>query len=120
MGKEKVEQVTDVEDKVAAVKKATGAINRKYGAGTITSGIDPVERVHTGLASYDLLTRQFLDGKLMSYGLPRGQYTMIWGANDVGKSCLAFQLINATQHDYATMFIDGEYSMMQYGLSRMV
>jgi len=102
-------QITERDEKLIATKKAIQQINRKHGAGTISKGIPPVERIPTGLPSFDLLTRQFVDGNLVSYGLAKGQYTMIWGPSDVGKSCLMFQLMSKLQDEYPILFTDAEY-----------
>jgi RecA/RadA recombinase len=98
------------EEKHSSVKKAVAAINRKYGAGKITTGLPPVERVPTGIASLDLLTRQFVSGKLVSYGIPLGQHTMFWGGEDVGKTCLAFKVARAFQERGMTVLLtDAEH-----------
>jgi recombination protein RecA len=97
------------EERQKGSEQAANKVNRRHGAGTIFKGMPPVVRTPTGLPCFDLLTRQFVDGKLVEYGMPQGQYLMFWGQSDVGKTSLIFQLISRLQQLMSVMFTDAEF-----------
>src|SRR3990167_8731214 len=102
-------------EKRKRAEQAILEINHKFGREALRFGhLAPVARVPTGLASLDLLLRQVdrTTNTVVGYGLPRGQFTMIWGPRGAGKSALLYQVIHAVQTtEGVAAFIDAEHKL---------
>jgi RecA/RadA recombinase len=89
-------------------------INKK-GDGRLNWGseIPDITFISTGLEAVDMLTGSYGEGMEPDYlghgGIPYGRFTVIWGAEGVGKSTLVDRIIgNAQAQEKLCMLIDGE------------
>lgn len=90
--KKKIEKIkyTSLTERRAYLKKIMGDMNKKYGMSVINYGEkkEEAERIPFGIPAID---------EILGGGIPKGNFTTIWGTPASGKSTLAYYLVAQAQ-----------------------
>lgn len=106
MAKKKEEEKTVEGEKKSALELAIGAINKKYGAGSIFTSSDTpiaIDTISSGCMSLD---------NALGDGFARGRIVEIYGGFSSGKTTVALHTIKETQRlGEKAAFIDAEHAL---------